>query len=408
MHFSCLLAFVTHYFLHRGVLLAGGQDHARTGGNRQDADVALGDRLLEQVELLRRQLVVLVVDVALLAEDRDERLDALQLGLNRLVGDLLGLVLGLSDLLGGQRTGDRVGDVRLLDLHLEVNKVRTTGQALHRTGEVLLDGLLEAGASLAVVQAEVRAVVTLECVRGGPLQGLLDVHVQHGVPAGVVLVAAVADPGRVRLAAPLLDADLLVELLEDLAVGIQVERHRAAEAEGDVVLDDLDRGAVVAGSLGLLLGVATELVGPLTGRVQVVPVAGAVVAGAVLALDTEAVRDGLVGTEDEVVIDVHPDLVGLRSVAGATGHGDAGAQHEGGDGGALEAVLVHDSSFRMDLSQSSSGVAYSLGMRSTGSLSNCETMLAPISSWFCCAASNSAIRGSMSSNCRSCGATRAN
>lgn len=129
------------------------------------------------------------------------------------------------------------------------------------------------------------------------------------------MVATIGDPRSMLRLAPLLDADLLMELLQQLAVIGQLERHRSREVQGDVVLDDRDHRTVGADLLGFVLVRTSELVRALAGRVVVVLVAGAVVSGWVLALDAEAVLDGLVALDDQVVIHVDANLIRFRRVA---------------------------------------------------------------------------------------------
>ncbi len=152
-----------------------------------------------------------------------------------------------------------------------------------------------------------------------------------------------------------------MELLQHVAVGVEAERDRAGQHQGDVVLHDLDGGAIGAERLGLVLVSAGELVGALTCRVVVVAVAGAIPSTLRLAV---AAEDGPVGRSERVAVHGDGHLVGLGLVGRAARQQDGQAS----DGGSCDAD-VHDSSFRLVSSHCSRGLVYSLGMSSTGSFS---------------------------------------
>ncbi len=364
--------------------------HVRPLRNRQHRDVALGDRLRQEIELLLGELVLLVVDVAVLPEHGHDRLDRVELSVDSGVALELGVVLGLRDLATGQRVlqSCRLQN-GLVDREPEVDEEVPAAELLGEDRELLGHVGLEVPAPCAVVDVQVGALGVLGGSRGGgALDGLLDVDVEHRVPAVVVVPL---DVGEVPV--PLLETDLLVERLEGPAVGVQRERGHSADEQCDVVLDDLDRSTVRA-------FVERELVGALAGRVVVEVVADS---RELLVRRAEAVDVGLAGRDDGVVLVVDSRFTGRRADLRAPGQNRDRNQC---DDDACE-LDVHEISLGWLLIQTWIGSAYSDGTRTAGSSS--RSLIRVFASFSACRCAMMCFRisGLMSSNRSKSGAVRA-
>lgn len=376
------------------MLLGAGRDgDVRPLRNRQNRDVALGDRLREEIELLLGELVLLVVDVASLAKHGHDRLDRVELGVDGRVALELGVVLRLGDLTTRERVlqSSRLQD-RLVDREPEIDEEVPAAELLSEHRQLLGHVGLEVAPARSVVDVEVGAglVVAGRC-RCCTLDGLLDVDVEHGVPTVVVVAVDVG-----VLAAPLLETDLLVERAKGGTVGVQRERCHTADEQRDVVLDDLDRCPI--GAL-----VERELVGSLAGRVVVEVVADS---RELLVRRAEAVDVALARRDDGVVLVVDSRLSG-RGADLRAARQRRDRHREGDDDDGELGLGDHEISLGLSLIHRSMGSAYSLGMRTAGSASSFLMMSSAFFSASRCLTRCSRTRGLSPSKRRRSGALRA-